>query len=180
MVVIQHCTLIQSRHTHSLPLVLNWEEGQYNGSLEVFIAGARRAGWPITRTWPLDDLLLAQTPSPHTPSPFLPLDNICIFITGIPANMQNMGTREYLRRLRDALQRKSHLCISRKKIAQPHSHFHIYVFVGDLYNLRIGPHISCSRILYEDRPWEFINRLQTHECGNWDWGHAFLFLDIFV
>ncbi len=25
---------------------------------------------------------------------------------------------------------------------------------------------------YVDRSWEFINRSQTHECGNWDWGRA--------
>ncbi len=23
---------------------------------------------------------------------------------------------------------------------------------------------------YVDRSWEYINRSQTHECGNWDWG----------
>ncbi len=26
---------------------------------------------------------------------------------------------------------------------------------------------------YVDRSWEYINRSQTHECGNWDWGRAF-------
>jgi hypothetical protein len=25
---------------------------------------------------------------------------------------------------------------------------------------------------YGDRSWEYINRSQTHECGNWDWGCA--------
>jgi hypothetical protein len=25
---------------------------------------------------------------------------------------------------------------------------------------------------YVDRRWEYINRSQTHECGNWGWGHA--------
>ncbi len=25
---------------------------------------------------------------------------------------------------------------------------------------------------YVDQSWEFINRSQTHECGNWDWGRA--------
>jgi hypothetical protein len=23
-----------------------------------------------------------------------------------------------------------------------------------------------------DRSWEYINRSQTHELGNWDWGRA--------
>ncbi len=25
---------------------------------------------------------------------------------------------------------------------------------------------------YVDPSWEYINRSQTHECGNWDWGRA--------
>ncbi len=33
---------------------------------------------------------------------------------------------------------------------------------------------------YADRSWEYINRSQTHECGNWDFGHAILFVGIFV
>jgi hypothetical protein len=31
--------------------------------------------------------------------------------------------------------------------------------------------LFCCRI-YVDRSWEYINRSQTHECVNWDWGHA--------
>ncbi len=31
---------------------------------------------------------------------------------------------------------------------------------------------------YVDRSWEYINRSQTHECGNWDWGRAIPFLGI--
>ncbi len=27
-----------------------------------------------------------------------------------------------------------------------------------------------------DRTWEYIDRLQTHECGYWPWGHAIPFL----
>ncbi len=29
----------------------------------------------------------------------------------------------------------------------------------------------CCR-KYVDRSWEYINRSQTHECGNWGWGRA--------
>ena len=29
-----------------------------------------------------------------------------------------------------------------------------------------------------DLSWEYINRSQTHECGNWDWGRAIPFLEI--
>ncbi len=31
---------------------------------------------------------------------------------------------------------------------------------------------------YVGRSWEYINRSQTHECGNWDWGGAIPFLGI--
>ncbi len=30
---------------------------------------------------------------------------------------------------------------------------------------------ACWR-KYVDRSWDYINRLQTHECGNWSWGRA--------
>jgi hypothetical protein len=38
--------------------------------------------------------------------------------------------------------------------------------------------LSCSRI--GDRSWEYINRSQTHECGNWDCGRVIPFLGMFV
>jgi hypothetical protein len=51
----------------------------------------------------------------------------------------------------------------------------------------------CERFIYSqdrstyfpaaekaDPSWEFINRSQTHECGNWDCGRASPFLGIFV
>ncbi len=47
--------------------------------------------------------------------------------------------------------------------------FHIHVYVSDLYNPRIGLHISCSRI------YRSIVDSQTHECGNWDCGRAIPF-----
>ncbi len=38
--------------------------------------------------------------------------------------------------------------------------------VRDLYIPRVGPHISCNRIGRSIAG--YINRSQTHECGNWD------------
>jgi hypothetical protein len=37
-------------------------------------------------------------------------------------------------------------------------------------------------ILQQNRKmaWEYINRSQTHECGNWDFGQAIPFLGVFV
>ncbi len=46
------------------------------------------------------------------------------------------------------LQRKSHVCIAFLGIVRPQIRFH--VSVSDLYILRIGPQISCSRIRYLD------------------------------
>ncbi len=38
----------------------------------------------------------------------------------------------------------------------------------------IFPRWSCRFCWrkYVDQPWEYINRSQTHECGNWGWGRA--------
>ncbi len=56
-----------------------------------------------------------------------------------------------------ALQRKSHLCISRKEIAPPQSQFpYTCVCKQFIYSL--------DRSKYEaDRLWEYINRAETHE-----------------
>jgi hypothetical protein len=55
--------------------------------------------------------------------------------------------------------------------------FHIHASVSDLYILRIGPYIFLQPA---DRLWEYINRSQTHKCGNWDCRRAIPFLGIFV
>jgi hypothetical protein len=47
-----------------------------------------------------------------------------------------------------------------------------YIFPGSVHIF------SCSRIGTEDRSWEHTNCSQTHECRNWDWGHAIPFLGI--
>jgi hypothetical protein len=40
----------------------------------------------------------------------------------------------------------------------------IYIFPG------LAAHSAAGK--YVNRSWEYINRSQTHECGNWDWGRA--------
>ena len=55
-------------------------------------------------------------------------------------------------------------------VLSPSSYTHISV--RDLYISRIGLPILLQENMYVDRSWEYINRSQTHECGNWDWGHA--------
>ncbi len=50
--------------------------------------------------------------------------------------------------------------------------FYIHVSVSDLY---IPP--ICLPILLQENRWTdpgngYIDRSQTHECGNWDWGRA--------
>jgi hypothetical protein len=78
-----------------------------------------------------------------------------------------MPVKEY------ALQRKSNFCIPILRI--PRHNFHIHVSVSDLYIPRIGPHIFLQQNRQIDSG-KYINRSQTHECGNWDWGRAAQFL----
>ena len=54
--------------------------------------------------------------------------------------------------------------------------FHIHVSVSDFYIPKIG----LPTWLQEknvDRSWEYINRTQTHECGNGTEAAQFLFWD---
>jgi hypothetical protein len=43
--------------------------------------------------------------------------------------------------------------------------FHIHVSVSELYIPTMGLPFCWRK--YMDRSWEYINRSQTHECGNW-------------
>ncbi len=45
---------------------------------------------------------------------------------------------------------------------------HIHVSVGDLYIYSYHRFAYSAEGKYVDRSWEYLNRLQTHECGNWD------------
>jgi hypothetical protein len=49
-----------------------------------------------------------------------------------------------------------------------------------LWVINISPAVGLPILLQEtmDRSWEYINRSQTHECGNCDWGSAIPFLGI--
>ncbi len=72
-----------------------------------------------------------------------------------------------------ALCRKSDLCIPRNETAQPRSKFlHGERF---LYIPRIGLLFGCSKI---GRSWEYMNRSQIHECGNWETEHYNYVLEI--
>jgi hypothetical protein len=45
--------------------------------------------------------------------------------------------------------------------------FHIHVSLSALYVFQdLSAYSAAGK--YVDRPWEHINRSQTHECGNWD------------
>ncbi len=48
--------------------------------------------------------------------------------------------------------------------------FHIHTSVSDLY-IPGSVCLFCWR-KYVDLSWDYINRSQTHECGNWGWGRA--------
>jgi hypothetical protein len=46
-----------------------------------------------------------------------------------------------------------------------------YISVRDWHISGIGLPILLRK--YVDRSWEHLNRSQTHECGNWNWGCTF-------
>ncbi len=68
--------------------------------------------------------------------------------------------------------------ITRKGIAQPQSQFpHSSVCEQFIYSHDLSAYSAAGK--YVDRTWEYINRSQTHECRNWDWGRANSFLGIY-
>ncbi len=46
-----------------------------------------------------------------------------------------------------------------------------FMYLWSIYIFPWSICLLCCR-KYVDRSWENINRSQTHECGNWDWGRA--------
>jgi hypothetical protein len=46
--------------------------------------------------------------------------------------------------------------------------FHIHESESDLFILTIDLPILLQEICMWTDPWEYMNRSQTHECGNWD------------
>jgi hypothetical protein len=50
--------------------------------------------------------------------------------------------------------------------------FHIHASVSDLYISTIGLPILLEEICRPILGLQYINRSQTHECGNWGWGRA--------
>ncbi len=67
-----------------------------------------------------------------------------------------------------ALQRKYLYVFPEKELRGLSPNFHIYVSVSDFLIPRIGPHIFLQQNRQADRSWEYKNRSQTDECGNWD------------
>jgi hypothetical protein len=69
-------------------------------------------------------------------------------------------------------------------IAQPQFQFpHLCAYERFIYSQDRSVHIQYfgfPAAEYADQSWEYINRSQTHECRNWDCGHAIPFLGIFV
>jgi hypothetical protein len=71
-----------------------------------------------------------------------------------------------------ALQRKSHLCIPFLGIARRVPISTCMCLWGFTYSQDRSTYFDRST----DRPWEYINPSQAHECGNWDCGRAIPFL----
>ncbi len=52
------------------------------------------------------------------------------------------------------------------KVLSPSSYTHISVRNLYMYFQDRSAYIAARK--YMDKSWEYINRSQTHECGNWD------------
>ncbi len=74
----------------------------------------------------------------------------------------------------------SHLCIPRNETLQP-PYFQnriimfslpilTLIYLWEIYLLLGSVCLFCCSQISPDSSWEYINRSQTHECGNWDWG----------
>jgi hypothetical protein len=47
---------------------------------------------------------------------------------------------------------------------------YIHVSVREFFSQNRSAYLAAAK--YVDRFWEYINRSQTHECRNWDWGRT--------
>jgi hypothetical protein len=85
--------------------------------------------------------------------------------------------------LTDTLQRHNTENLKRifpeRELRSLNTNFHIHVAVSDLiYSHNRSAYSAAGKNV--NRSWEYINRSQTHECGNWDWGRAIPFLGIYI
>jgi hypothetical protein len=80
----------------------------------------------------------------------------------------------------DILYRKSDLCIPRNKTTGRAALFNSYfrVSVCDLYSIFPDRSAYLAAAKYADRSWEYINRSQIHECGNFETEHYNSVLEI--
>ncbi len=96
---------------------------------------------------------------------------VCTYCTAIDGcvikqedfNPTMVHCKEPISKIRDKYSQKRN-CAAKIPI------FHIYVSVG-IYKFSLSICLSCCR-KYVDQSREYINRSQTHECGNWNWGRA--------
>ncbi len=73
--------------------------------------------------------------------------------------------------------RKFETNIPRKELRGYSPNCYIHVSVRNLYIPLIGLYLFCCS-KQVDRTWEDMDRLQTDECGNWDWGRTIPFMGI--
>jgi hypothetical protein len=82
----------------------------------------------------------------------------------------------------------SHLCIPRNETVQPcYFQNRIIMFclpiptLINLWEIYIFPGSVCLFLAaaeHVDWSWEYLNRWETHECRNWDWGRVITLLGI--
>ncbi len=61
---------------------------------------------------------------------------------------------------------------SYRMFSLPTPTFICYIYERNIFFQDRSAYFAAAK--YVDRSWEFINRSQTHESGNWDWGVAII------
>jgi hypothetical protein len=61
-------------------------------------------------------------------------------------------------------------------VLSPKSYTHTYIYERFIYFQDRSAYFAAAK--YVDLFWKYINRSQTHECRNWDWGREISFLGI--
>ncbi len=111
---------------------------------------------PLASAWPV-------VPASHRQAVF-----DAIHLLAHPWNI-SLQPETHLQSAKD--ERKSICVFPEKELRGLSPNFHIYVSESDFYIHRNGPFLQEKA----DQSWKYINRSQTHQCGNWDWGRQFLF-----
>jgi hypothetical protein len=99
------------------------------------------------------------------------------WIPGLVSRGPRSAQRHRPSHTHDTLYRQFGLCVLRNGTALPRSQFlHSCVCERVTYSQDRSAYLAASK--YAGRSWEYINRSQIHECGNWETEHYNSVLEI--